>query len=90
MKFSIERIVHIREAIDVIYNKWIASIFFHASFKVLHFFINSFATWKAHCKDIFPFKRELTKVKQTEILILRKLEMGVKFVCNILQDQQNI
>ena len=54
------------------------------------FFINSFPTWRAHCKDIFPFKRELTKVKQTEILILRKLETGVKFVCNILQDQQNI
>ena len=38
MKFSIERIVHIREVIDVIYNKWIASIFFHASFNVLHLF----------------------------------------------------
>ena len=41
-------------------------------------------------KTFFLFKRELTKVKQTEILILRKLETGVKFVCNILQDQQNI
>ena len=59
------------------------NLFFHASFNVLHFFINSFATWKAHCKDIFPFKRELTKVEQTEILILKKLEMGVKFVWNI-------
>ena len=63
---------------------------FFMPLSMFNFFINSFPTWRAHCKDIFPFQRELTKVKQTEILILRKLEMGVKFVCNILQDQQNI
>lgn len=66
------------------------NLFFNLFFQCSSFFINSFATWRAHRKDIFPFKRELTKVKQTEILILRKLETGVKFVCNILQDRQNI
>ena len=62
MKFSIERIVHIREAIDVIYDKWIASIFFSIfSFNVLHFLSTLLLLGELIVKTFFLFKGNLQK-----------------------------